>query len=356
MKLRKILTAMLSLALIASLAACGGSQPASSAAPAPAAPAAAEPAAPAESTPAAEQEEDIDWPKKSIEIIVSMSAGGDTDFNARCLAKYLTEELGQSVVVTNITGGGGSIGTEELINSAADGYRMYVAHAPLHTAQAFGVTDYGWDDMDPISIFGRGTGEFLTVPADFPADDVQGMIEVCKANPGKYKFGYNPGATSHYMAVALQLAGADFNMVSTGSAADRVVGLKGGHLDIILAAMPNIADYITTGEFKVLGNAASERHPNFPDIPTVKEQGVDASFDTLYCLYTVKGVDPKIIAKVDKAIDKIVNTNTAYQEEIKTAYSQVPYYENTEKTREIEAAQQENYMKIKDELRASFAG
>lgn len=354
MKKRNVLAAILSLSLIASFAACGGASGSSSTAPADTpAPAETSGAAPASS---GQAEEDIDWPKKSIEIIVSMSAGGDTDFNARCLAKYLTGELGQSVVVTNITGGGGSIGTEELINSPADGYRMYVAHAPLHTAQAFGVTDYGWDDMDPISIFGRGTGEFVTVAADFPADDIPGLIQVTKENPGKYKFGYNPGATSHYMAVALQMAGADFNMVSTGSAADRVVGLKGGHLDIILAAMPNIADYITTGEFKVLTNAASERHPNFPDIPTVKEQGVDASFDTLYCLYTVKGVDPKIIAKVDKAIDKIVNTNAAYQEEIQTAYSQVPYYQNTEETRATEAQQQENYMKIKDELRASFAG
>ena len=86
--------------------------------------------------------------------------------------------------------------------------------------------------------FGQGTGEFVTVRSDFPANDVQGMIEETKKNPGKYRFGVNPGATSNYMAVVFEKAGAKFNLISSGSASDRVVALKGNHLDIILAGMP----------------------------------------------------------------------------------------------------------------------
>ena len=303
---------------------------------------------------AASASDDLNWPTRPVEIIVSMSAGGDTDFNARALARYLTEELGQPFVVTNITGGGGSIGTSELIHSPADGYRMMVAHAPLHTAQAFGITDYGWDDMAVISIFGQGTGEFLAVNADFPASTLEELIAHTSQNPGRYRFGYNPGATSHYIGVKMQLLGAEMNMVVAGSAADRVVGLLGGHLDIILAAMPNLADYVELGQFKIIANGASERHPNFPDIPTLMEQGLGGAFDPFYTLYTVKGVDPRIVARVNQAIYNIVMHNAAYQEEISVAFTQVPFFQSTEQAVETLAQQQQMYMSITDELRAAF--
>ncbi|MGI5174171.1 tripartite tricarboxylate transporter substrate binding protein [Treponema sp. OMZ 840] len=296
----------------------------------------------------------LDWPKKSVQLVCGMSAGGDSDFNARTLAKYLKDEIGVVVVVTNITGAGGSIATEEVVNSPNDGYRFYMNHVPLHTAKAFGITEKGWSDLDPVCAFGQGTGEFVTVRSNFPANDIQGMIEETKKNPGKYRFGVNPGATSNYMAVVFQKAGAEFNLVSSGSAADRVVGLKGGHLDIILAGMPNVADYIKTGEFKVLGNCASQRHPTLSQYPTVKEQDVNGEFDPVYVLYAVKGTDPRIIEKMSKACENIVTKNKEYQEQISQAFSQVPLYKNTKETVEFLKKQEKIYMDISDELKASY--
>jgi tripartite-type tricarboxylate transporter receptor subunit TctC len=96
-----------------------------------------------------------DYPTRSIEMICTMNPGGDSDFNARTLAKYLTKELGKSVVVTNITGAGGSIGTDEFINnSKPDGYRIYMNHGTLHSTTAFGVLQYSYSDMQPVVIFG----------------------------------------------------------------------------------------------------------------------------------------------------------------------------------------------------------
>lgn len=295
------------------------------------------------------------YPAKSIELICSMSAGGDSDFNARVLAKYLTKELKQSVVVTNITGAGSSVATDEFVNNTKnDGYRLYMNHSSLHSATGFGISEYSWKDMEPVCIFGRGTGEVITVHASFPANDLKGFIAEASKNPGKYKFGYNAGATSHYLGVKLAQAGAKLNMVTTGSAADRVVGLKGKHLDVIVAGIPNVIDYVKTGEFKILSNCASERAAAYPDIPTNIELGYDISFDPMYTLYAPKGTDQAIIAKIEAAVKKIVLENTEYHEEIKKAYSQVPYYLGPAETKKVLEKQLNDFMAIKDELRKGF--
>lgn len=296
-----------------------------------------------------------EWPAKSIELICSMTAGGDSDFNARVLAKYLTKELRQVVVVTNITGGGSSVATDEFVHSKPDGYRLYMNHNSLHTATAFGISDYAWSDMEPIDIFGRGTGEVITVRKDFPASDMKGLIAASQQAPGKYRFGYNAGATSHYLAVKLALEGAKFNNVTSGSASDRVIGLKGGHLDVIVAGIPNVIDYVKTGEFKIIANNASIRSPSYPDIPTVRELGYDISFDPTYTLFAVKGTDPKIVAKIDAAVKKIVLENKDYAAEIKQAFAQVPYYEDPAQTRKTLKTQLDAFMAIKDDLRAGFS-
>ena len=295
-----------------------------------------------------------DWPTKSIELICPFSAGGDSDFNARVLAKYLTKELNQSVIVSNIIGGGSAVATDELVNSKPDGYRLYMNHSPLHTATAFGISEYAWSDMDPVVIFGRGTGEVLTVPVGFPANDVKGLIEASQKEPGKYRMAYNAGATSHYLAVKLALEGAKFNNITTGSASERVIGLLGGHLDVIVAGVPNVIDYVKTGKFKIIANAASTRADAYPDIPTIRELGYDISFDSTYTLYAPKGTDPKIITKLAAAVKKIVLENKEYAEEIKKGFAQTPYYEDPAQTKATLKKQLDAYMAIKDQLRAGF--
>jgi len=294
------------------------------------------------------------YPTKSIELICSFSPGGDSDFNARTLAKYISKELGQSVIVTNITGAGSSVATDEFIHSDNDGYRLYMNHCPMHTATAFGISEFAWYDMEPINIFGRGTGEVITVLKDFPANNIQELIELTQKEPSKYKFAYNVGGTSHYLAVKFANLGAKFNNVTTGSAADRVVGLKGGHLDVIVAGIPNVYDYVKTGEFKVIANCASIRSKAYPDIPTMMELGYDISFDPTYTLFALKGTDPKIIAKINVAVKKVVLENKDYAAEIFKAFAQFPYYEDTAQAKVTLKKQLDAYMNVKDELRAGF--
>lgn len=297
----------------------------------------------------------VDWPTGTVELICGMSPGGDSDFNTRVMAKYLSEKLGQPFVVTNIKGAGGSIATDDFVtNSKPDGSRFYMNHCSLYTAKAFGLTDYGVDDMEPVCIIGLGTGEFVTINADNPAETIQDLIEQTKQNPGKLRFGFNPGATSNYLSVVLEKEGAKFNNVASGSASDRVVALKGGHLDVIVAGWPNVKDYVEQGDFKVLGSCASERYQTVKDFPTLKEQGLDASFDPYYVIYAPKGTDKAIIEKMSKACGEIINNNKDYQKEIMDSYMQVPIYYDTEEATKITKEGEDKFMKISDELKKSF--
>lgn len=293
---------------------------------------------------------EISWPTKAVEIIVPFSAGGDTDINTRLLAKYLSKELGQPVVVTNIAGGGSSIGMDEVHNSNPDGYRFLANHAPIHTTKAFGISDYGYEEFDPVCVFGAGTGEVLVVRADFPAKTVKDLIELSKKNPEHYKFGYSTGGTTNYAAVRFKMAGADFNYVTSGTSADRTVGLKGGHLDIILNAIPTVKDFVEIGEFKIIANTTTDRYPMYPDVPTCLEEGIDVAYDITYTLFGVKGMDPAIVSKMADAVKKVILNNPDYAIEIKQAYNQEPYYLGTTETNELLAKQQADYMAVSEEL------
>ena len=102
---------------------------------------------------------DIDWPKKSINIVVPFAAGGNSDINARTIAKYLTKELKQPVVITNVAGSGGSIGAAQVKNSANDGYTVLVHQISMHMAQVSGMVDFGYADFEPVCVFSRAADE-----------------------------------------------------------------------------------------------------------------------------------------------------------------------------------------------------
>lgn len=293
------------------------------------------------------------YPSRPVKIICPMSAGGDTDLNSRLLAKYLSKELDESFVVSNITGGGGAIGIEELKNSANDGYTLMVAHAWLHTNEAFGNLSYGYQAFEPISRFGIGTGECITVRSDFPANNIQELVKYTQDNPDKVSFGISTGATSHFVGVKFNMEGAKFKLVAAGNSADRVIELKAGRLDVISAAYPNISDYIELGDFKVLANCTTERNPTFPEIPTITEQGYNISWDPYYTVYAPKGTDPAIIAKIEAAILNFVNNNQEYAADLEKIF-QKPYVLNTQDTLKGLAVERASYMEMSSELKASF--
>lgn len=295
-----------------------------------------------------EGETATDWPKKTIELIVPFKAGGDTDFHARTYAKYLEKELGVSVIVVNIEGAGGSIGSTTVKDESPEGYKVLCFDTALALNQASGVTDFGVEAFEVAGVIGKSTGEYLVVRKDFPADTVQELIDLTIKEPDKYKLAANTGATSYYVATRLKELGAKFNVVNAGSSSERVASLLGGHIDVSVNAMGVISQYLETGDFKVLACCGTQRSEAYPDIPLATEQGVDLSYDIVYNMLLPKGTDPKITEKLNQAILKISNENAEFANDIYTTYGEKPYALPVAKSKAYLEEEQAQYMKYAD--------
>ena len=175
---KRTLSVLLAAALMASLTGCGGSGQSSTTTDSSAKTEATETTEEADTADTAST--DTSWPEKSINIIVPFSAGGDTDYNARTMAQYLGEELGQSVVVTNVTGSGGTIAANQVKDSA-----ILCTHVSLDMSTVTKTIDWDYSDLTMGGIFAMGLGEAIIVRGDAPWNTVQDLIDDGAANPGK---------------------------------------------------------------------------------------------------------------------------------------------------------------------------
>jgi tripartite-type tricarboxylate transporter receptor subunit TctC len=176
------------------------------------------------------------------------------------------------------------------------------------------------------------------------------LIADSKANPEKIRLTANTGASTQWIAIALQNAGARLNVVSSGGSGERIPLLLGGHVDVIPIQVNMIEDYLKTNQFKILANVSAQRSSALPNVPTLLESGVNCSYNYLNTFFMPKGTDPAIIAKFSRAVSKVVSGNTDYAKEI-AAFSQEPFYMDTQPTTEHFANELKNLMEISDILR-----
>ena len=294
-----------------------------------------------------------EWPSKSITFVCPWSAGGDTDFNIRTLAKYVEKELDTTITIVNTTGGGGSVASNEVKNGKNDGSTFLAFDSAIALNKASGITDFGYEAFEPVAMYAKSTGEFIVVRADYPVDTVQDLIDYSKAHPGEVKFAANTGGTSYFAVTKLKEAGTDFNIVNSGSSSERVASLLGNHIDVSVNSMGVVEQYLQTGELKVIGNMATEVPEAYSSYPLVKDQGVDLSYDLVYNLLAPEGTDAAIIEKLSAAIEKVVNENTDYAEEIKTAYGQTPYVLTGDEAKAAFQAEDDMYMEYADEFQSA---
>lgn len=273
------------------------------------------------------EKEDIKWPEKAVEFVVFMGAGGDTDFNARAYTQYLPDVLGKEFIVTNIAGSGGALGSEEVKNSDPDGYRFLFGHTCFTLNKVTGITDYHLESFEPVCCAGVSAGEVFCVRADAPFDTLPELVEYSKAHPGELNYAANTGATSHWGGVVLQAEyGADINIVNTSSSSERVANLLGGQVDVILNPVGTVQDYVATGDFKYLATTSPDRLPFLPDVPTCKEQGMDALvYNLTYYVLAPKGTPAEICDKLADAMER-VSQMPEYAEYIKEGYNQTVFF------------------------------
>ncbi len=294
-----------------------------------------------------------DWPNKPLTFIVTHGAGGDTDYNARLMSRMLEDELGVAVAVNNVTGSNGAIALTQYKDENPDGYTfVFTNTAALTGNEATGISDFGFDAFEPVSVYGRQSGENIIVPADSPYENLDQLIEASKANPGSIRFGVSTGGGVYIASVILEQAGGSkFQVIESGDAAERVTSLLGGHVDATIAPYSTVKEYIENGDVKALSTLLEEPPTLIPDIPSASETLEELKLNTYYVALAPKGTDSEIVEKLNDAILKIVNENQEYSEEVERYNLQAPWALSVSDSIEELSQQRDRFMRYSEFLR-----
>lgn len=257
------------------------------------------------------QAEDTTWPDTSVSIVVPASAGGGTDLLARTFAEKLTDKLGQSFVVVNVTGSGGSIGVNQVHDAEPDGNTILFYHNAMLVNKVTGVSSYSYDELaaGPHVVTDNATGFYVRSDAEYST--YQELIDYALEHPGEVTMGVESGSFTFMMVKSFEAAtGVQFKMVDVGSNADKCTALLGGHIDIMPNQYSTAKGYIESGDFVCLGFPSEERSEVYPDVPTTVEQGLDWTYNGYeFGFWFPEGTDQAIIDKLDATVKEMFDKN-----------------------------------------------
>lgn len=253
------------------------------------------------------------YPSRPITVIVPWAAGGGTDRTCRFIADMLRKELGVPVIVVNKTGGGGAVGHGEGARAAADGYTVTNLTLEIATMHWLGLTDVTVDDFEPVCQFNEDPAAVI-VKANAPWKNIHELLDYIRKNPGKLLFSGSGAGTIWDLARIglLHSQGIPVNSVTwvpTAGAAPSIVELLGGHVDVITCSLAEAASQVESGDLRVLAVMSDERLPAFPNVPTLKEQGINWSAGTWRGFGVPKGTPKEVIDVLEKAVFKVCATD-----------------------------------------------
>jgi tripartite-type tricarboxylate transporter receptor subunit TctC len=249
------------------------------------------------------------FPERTVRIIVPFPAGGATDIVARALAERMSATWKQPVIIENVAGATGAIGTAQAARAPRDGYTLIAGVGTTTAILKALKTNLAFDpinDFAPISLI-TSFPNVLVVRGDFPANNVKELIEVVKANPGKFTYassGY--GGSLHLAAELFRLTTkTDIVHVPYTGSAPAITALLGGHVDLIFDTIPSIWPSVQSGKLKALGVASLKRTPTAPDIPAIAETLPGFDVGSWEGILAPAGTPAPVIAKIADEIKRI---------------------------------------------------
>ena len=265
------------------------------------------------------------FPSRPIKLIIAFPAGGPTDITMRALADNAGKLLGQPVIVENKPGAGGTLPAQTLQASQADGYTL--AQIPLGVFRLPYTTKINWDPVQDISYVLNVTGYAfgIVVPADSQLRSWTHFVAWAKANPGKLSYGSTGTMTSPHLTMELiaQKLGLELLHVPYKGSADLMQSIAGGHV-MAAADSTGFAPLVEAGKLRVLNTWGEKRLAKFPDVPTLKELGVDIVQASPFGLGAPKNTPALVVTRLHDAFKAAME-----QESYKTAlarYDMLPMY------------------------------
>ncbi len=246
------------------------------------------------------------WPSKPIRFIVPYAAGGGTDFVARTVAKKISENVGQAVVVENRAGANSIIGIDAVARSAPDGYTIGLSTEAVVVNEIIAKEQLSYNlDKDLTWVTQLVDVPFILV-ASKKSDiaNIKDLIEKAKARPGELTYGSTGNGSSHSMAMdhLKSMTGIDMIHVPYKGVAPGLADVSGGQIDIMFTGLSSGIPLAQSGRVTALGVSSPERSPSAPDTPTIAEQGVKGySFQTWYGLVAPSATPPEVLNKINEA-------------------------------------------------------
>ena len=247
------------------------------------------------------------YPDRPVRIIVPFAAGGGSDVVGRAIALKLSDKLGQSFVVENSTGAGGSLGATQAARATPDGYTLLLGSSSEIAQYPNVASNVAYDsvrDFVPIALIAT-VPLVLTVTDGLPAKTTQELIAHAKANPGKLNFGSaGPGSTTH-LAVALfnNMTGTQMTHVPYRGSAPVVTDLIAGNLQMAIPTMSAVLPHAKGGKVRLLAVSTAKRASALPDVPTIQESGVPGYATGLWTgLLAPTGTPKAIVDRLSAAV------------------------------------------------------
>jgi tripartite-type tricarboxylate transporter receptor subunit TctC len=252
-----------------------------------------------------------DYPSRAVTVVVPFPAGGPSDVVARIVAEHMGKTLGQTLVIENVGGAGGTIGSGRVAAAAPDGYTLLAGSMGSHVSAPVLTPGIKYDserDFVPIG-FTADAPAVIVARKDFPARDLGEFLSYLRKHGDKVKQAHGGIGASSHMACLLfsQAAGVKPSLVAYRGTGPAMNDLIGGHVDYFCEQAVSVASQVKGGAIKAYAISASERLAALPDVPTAKEAGLDYRMNIWAGIFGPKAVPAPIVDKLAAALDKALD-------------------------------------------------
>ena len=249
------------------------------------------------------------YPSKSVRIVVGFAAGGGVDMSARAVGKYLSDTLGQPIVVDNRPGAAGNIAAAHVAKSPPDGHTLLMANSTISTPGLFVNMPFEvMKDLEPVSLVAIGPSVLAAHPS-FPVKTVKELIALARARPGQISYGSGGiGNITHLeMELIASLTGVKMEHVPYKGSAPSIIALVSGEVQVLFTSIPAALGQVRAGRIKAIAVSTLKRSSALPDVPTIDEsalKGYDAA--SWYGLFMPAGAPKNAVAVIAREVVKIM--------------------------------------------------
>jgi tripartite-type tricarboxylate transporter receptor subunit TctC len=262
--------------------------------------------------PAAALAQQQPFPSRTVRLILPFPPGGPTDLLGRTIAQKLSEQMGQQVVADNRPGAGGNVGLEFASKAPPDGYTLVLTSSVIASAPAlYAKLNYRLSDLTPVSLVSEVRNILLVHPA-VPAKNVKELVALARKNPGNLNYGSGGVGTTTHITPELMMSITKTRMthVPYKGSGLALIGLVGGHVDVLVMAAPAAVEQVKAGKARGLMIYSKERFPPLPNVPSARDEGVEDYIVQLwYGILAPSGTPANLVTRWNTEIIRAIQSD-----------------------------------------------